>query len=338
MTQLNQLLEEGIIDEILGRLKTGKEAEVWLVQHQGEILAAKIYKERQMRSFKNNAAYTEGRQIRNSRTARAIAKGSRFGQAAAEEAWKSTEADALYKLHAAGVRVPVPALFYEGILLMELVIDAEGHPAPRLIDAHLTPEVARAYYEDLRSQVIKMLCADVIHGDLSPYNVLASWQGPTVIDFPQVIGASHNNRAEFFFGRDLENLRAHLATIAPDLEASRFDRHEIWRAYVRRELAPDFVPTGKHRPEELKPRPPQQQRQPRQAKGQEPHRRGQNAPNAARKPGGGQKRAGPEVVYRGAPGGTAAQAPTNPGARPPDSPGSTGDTSGTPRRRRRRRR
>jgi RIO kinase 1 len=243
--KLEILLADGVIDDVLGRLKSGKEADIWIVSHGGEAIAAKLYKERQARSFRNNAAYREGRVVGNSRTQRAIDKRSRFGRAAEEEAWKSAEADALYKLHAAGVSVPQPVMFYEGVLLMQLVRDAEGQPAPRLVDAQLIPERAREVYLDLRRQVVRMLDADLIHGDLSPFNVLLAARGPVIIDFPQTIAAAKNSRAEYYFERDLENLRRHLAGFDRGLEARAGDAREIWRAYVRRELTPDFEPTGK---------------------------------------------------------------------------------------------
>jgi RIO kinase 1 len=242
---LETLLADGVIDEICGRLKSGKEADLWLVRHGGELVAAKVYKARQERSFRNNAGYMEGRQVRNTRTQRAMDRGSRFGQAAAEEAWKAKEADALHTLHAAGVRVPRPVMFYEGVLLMELVLDPHGHPAPRLVDAHVAPDVAGALYTDLRGQAIRMLRCDVIHGDLSPYNILLGTHGPVVIDFPQVVGAAHNSQAESFFQRDLENVRRFFEAIDPSLRAAANDAREIWRAYVRRDLTPDFVPRGK---------------------------------------------------------------------------------------------
>src|SRR6266536_661261 len=183
---LAPLLADGVIDEVVGRLKSGKEADLWLVRHAGEIVAAKVYKERQSRGFRNNAAYKEGRLVRDTRTQRAMQRGTRFGQAAAEDAWKAKEAEALHTLHATGVRVPKPVMFYEGVLLMELVVD-------------------------LRGQMIAMLCCDLVHGDLTAYNVLLGWNGPVVIDFPQVVGAAHNNQAEGFFRRDLENLRRFFA-------------------------------------------------------------------------------------------------------------------------------
>jgi RIO kinase 1 len=261
MSSLDLLLADGVIEEVVSRLKSGKEADVYLVQHRGEIVAAKLYKERHARNFHNNAAYREGRTVRNSRTQRAMDKGSRFGQAAAEEAWKSTESDALYRLHAAGMRVPQPVLFYEGILLMEVVVDAEGHPAPRLIDAHVPLEVAAPFYADLRAQVVKMLTCDLIHGDLSPYNVLLAWNGPTIIDFPQVVGAAHNQQAASFFERDLRTLHRFFAAVDPSLNAHASDAQKIWRAYERRELTPDFVPSpGEAKP--LKVRAPHSQRTP----------------------------------------------------------------------------
>ena len=278
---LDQLIEDGVIDEPLGRLKSGKEADVWLVRHRDEVLCAKVYKDRSFRSFRNNAGYKEGRSVRNTRTQRAMDRGSRFGQAAAEEAWQSAESDALHKLHAQGVRVPAPVLFYQGILVMRLVVDAQGHPAPRLIDAQVTREQAGALYGELRRQAVKMLCADLIHGDLSPYNVLLGAEGPVIIDFPQVISAAHNSTAQAFFRRDLENVRAFLARLDPALHARAGDAEEIWRAYVRRELSPEFVPTGRASKERHPHhRAPQQQHRPQQH-GQQPHQ-GQRRPDASR--------------------------------------------------------
>ncbi|HEX9048917.1 MAG TPA: RIO1 family regulatory kinase/ATPase, partial [Anaeromyxobacter sp.] len=248
LESLETLLADGLVDEVRGRLKSGKEADLWLVRSGGELLAAKIYKARQARSFRNNAGYKEGRRVRDTRTQRAMDRGSRFGQAAAEEAWKAKESDALHTLHAAGVRVPRPVLFHDGVLLMELVVDAHGHPAPRLVDAHLAREAAAALYADLRAQVVRMLACDLIHGDLSPYNVLLGRDGPVVIDFPQVVGAAHNSQAESFLHRDVENLRRFFAALDPALRSAANDAREIWRAYARRELTADFVPSGRPPP------------------------------------------------------------------------------------------
>jgi RIO kinase 1 len=283
MENLELLLADGVIDAVLGRLKSGKEADLWLVEHGGQVIAAKIYRDRDFRSFKNDAAYKEGRLVGNSRTGRAMARGSKFGREAAEQAWKSAEADTLDKLHAHGVRTPAPVLFYEGVLLMELVVDAQGQPAPRLIDTALTAEAAGALYRDLRSQVVKMLDADIIHGDLSPYNVLMGAAGPTIIDFPQVVAAAHNSLSESFFQRDLENLRVFFAGFDSSLQSCAGDAWEIWNAYVRRELSPDFVPTGRAPPPARHhERRQQQQRQPQAAR--QPQQQQQRQPQAARQP------------------------------------------------------
>ncbi len=319
---LAPLLADGVVDEVCARLKSGKEADLWLVRHGGEIVAAKVYKAREARSFRNNAGYREGRQVRDTRTQRAMDKGSRFGQAAAEEAWKAKEADALYALHAAGVRVPRPVMFYEGVLLMELVVDAHGHPAPRLVDAGVVREQAAALYADLRGQMVRMLSCDLIHGDLSPYNVLVGWNGPVVIDFPQVVGAAHNSQAESFFRRDLENLHRFFAGVDPALRAAAGDAREIWRAYVRRELTPDFVPTG--RVDE----PPQRSGAERQGHGGDRHRtrlhdgsggRDRGRTERRDRSGGGPSRDAPAPVRREPHGGHASAAPAarHPGPRQP---------------------
>jgi RIO kinase 1 len=246
---LEVLLADGVIDEVVARLKSGKEADVYIVTHGGQYVAAKIYKERTQRNFKNNAGYKEGRLVRNSRTRRAMEKGSRFGQEASEDAWKAAESEALSKLYTSGVAVPAPVMFYEGVLLMELVVDMEGQPAPRLIEATLTPEEAGALYTDLRQQVVKMLCCDIIHGDLSAYNILLGSKGATIIDFPQIVNAAANSRAEFFFKRDLDNLRLFFGATERSLMARAGDAAEIWRAYTKRELTPDFEPTGRFVPD-----------------------------------------------------------------------------------------
>jgi len=242
---LEHLLSEGVISEVAGRLKGGKEADVYAVWFGGRLVAAKVYKDRSFRSFKNNAGYLEGRGVRSSRSQRAMDRKTSFGQATAEAAWKAAEADALYKLHAAEVRVPAPVLFLDGVLLMELVLDAAGDPAPRLIDTDLTPAEARAAYHDMLTQLVRILSCDLIHGDLSPYNVLWGVNGATIIDFPQIVSASHNSRSESFFVRDAKNILGFFASIDRSLEERSGDANEIWRAYVRRELTPDFVPTGR---------------------------------------------------------------------------------------------
>jgi RIO kinase 1 len=245
MDRLQQLLDEGVLDAVYQQLKAGKEAEVWLVSHQGQPVAAKLYKAREHRNFKNNVGYLEGRQVRNTRTQRAMDRGTAFGRQAAEEAWKSAEADALYALHAAGVRVPKPVLFYEGVLLMEVIGDHEGRVAPRLVEAAIGPEQALPLYLELRAEVIKMLAIDSIHGDLSEFNILLGATGPVIIDFPQTVAAARNSRSEPFFKRDLGNLIRFFSSIDPAVAKYQSDIDEIWRAYVRRELTSDFVPSGR---------------------------------------------------------------------------------------------
>jgi RIO kinase 1 len=272
--ELEALIADGVIDEVLGRLKSGKEADVSLVRRGDAVVAAKVYKDRATRSFKNNAGYKEGRKVRNSRTQRAMDSGGQFGREAAEQAWKSAEADALYKLWGSGVRVPEPLMFYEGVLLMSVVCDADGRPAPRLIDVAIDRDAAMGVYADLVAQLIAMLCCDLIHGDLSPYNILAAADGPTIIDFPQVISSAHNSRAEYYFLRDFDNIVRFLAGFDPTLAVHAADGRAIWRAYASRELTPQFVPPP--------PPPPRATRGPDRRSSREPH--GQRRPGGNRQP------------------------------------------------------
>ena len=242
MNPLDLLIEDGIIDLELTRLKSGKEADVFLVDRGSEVLVAKVYKNKAHRSFKNNAEYKEGRKVRNTRTQRAMKSRSKFGRDAAEDEWKNTEAATLNRLYATGVRVPKPVMYYEGVLLMELVLGADGCPAPRLIEAPYDATKAREHYLDLRAQMIRMLCSDLIHGDLSPYNILDAEQGPTIIDFPQIVSAAHTNRAAEFFLRDFGNVLDFLVKANASLQSHRGDGRKIWQAYASRRLAPDFIP------------------------------------------------------------------------------------------------
>ncbi len=304
MDKLQALLDDGIIDEIYSQLKSGKEAEVWLVSHRGEAVAAKLYKEREFRNFKNDAGYKEGRQIRNTRTQRAMNKGSKFGRQASEEAWKSAEADAMETLHRLGVHVPRPVLFYDGVLLMEVIGDAEGRVAPRLVEATISPQQAGALYVRLRGDVVKMLAADLIHGDLSEFNILLGANGPVIIDFPQVVTAAKNSQSEQYFRRDLGNLLRFFSGIDPTLrQKHERDAEDIWRAYVRRHLSPHFTPGGRAPP------PQQQQQGGRPSRGAQPPRRGPAAGASGAQRNGqppatnGQPRRGPEVSFSRSPGG-----------------------------------
>ena len=241
--RIEPLVEDGLVDQVLRQLKSGKEATVYVVQCGGEIRCAKIYKEASQRGFHQAVHYTEGRKVKNSRQARAMEKGSRYGRKEQESAWQRSEVDALYKLAAAGVRVPQPYNFYEGVLLMELVSDENGEPAPRLNDLELTPEQAREFHAFLIRQVVLMLCAGVVHGDLSEFNVLVDGKGPVIIDLPQAVDAAANNNASRMLERDVDNLANYFGRFAPELHATRYGK-EIWALYQRGELLPDTPLTG----------------------------------------------------------------------------------------------
>ncbi len=193
--RIEPLVQYGLVDEVIRQLMSGKEAMVYVVRCGEDIRCAKVYKEANQRSFRHSVNYTEGRKVRNSRRARAMEKGARYGRKAQEEAWQSAEVDALYRLATAGVRVPKPYNFADGVLLMELVTGDDGDVAPRLNDVALTAEEARAYHGILIMEVVRMLCAGIVHGDLSEYNVLIASDGPVIIDLPQAVDAAGNNNA-----------------------------------------------------------------------------------------------------------------------------------------------
>lgn len=237
------LVEEGLIDEVMRQLMSGKEATVYVVRCGTDIRCAKVYKEANQRSFHQAVAYQEGRRVKNSRQARAMEKGTRYGRKMAEEVWQNAEVDALYRLAAAGVRVPVPYICHEGVLLMELLTDADGNAAPRLNDVPLTRELALEYHAVLLRQVVLMLCAGVIHGDLSEYNILVDAQGPVIIDLPQAINAADSSVAESMLERDVSNLANFFGTVVPELLGSRYGK-EIWNLYEAGLLTPETPLTG----------------------------------------------------------------------------------------------
>jgi RIO kinase 1 len=242
--RLQSLLEEGLIDSVVRQLMSGKEATVYVVHCAGETLCAKIYKDATQRSFRQAVDYTENRKVKNSRQARAMAKGTRFGRESQEAAWRSAEVDALYRLAAAGVRVPAPRNFYEGVLLMELVTDEHGDAAPRLNDVIFTPEDAVVYHDALIGEVVRMLCAGIVHGDLSEFNILLAADGPVIIDLPQAVDAAGNNHANRMLLRDVENLRDFFGRFEPSLLVTDYG-NEIWDLYARGLLTPESPLTGR---------------------------------------------------------------------------------------------
>jgi RIO kinase 1 len=242
--RLQSLLEEGLIDSVARQLMSGKEANVYVVRCGEETRCAKIYKEATQRSFRQAVDYTENRKTKNSRQARAMAKGTRFGRESQEAAWQRAEVDALYRLAAAGVRVPKPYNFLDGVLLMELVADEHGDAAPRLNDVTFTPEQARAHHATLMIEVVRMLCAGIVHGDLSEFNILLSADGPVIIDLPQAIDAAGNNHAMRMLLRDVDNLRGFFGRFAPELLPTHYGL-EIWDLYQRGELNVEVKLTGR---------------------------------------------------------------------------------------------
>ncbi|HEY4542177.1 MAG TPA: PA4780 family RIO1-like protein kinase [Noviherbaspirillum sp.] len=242
--RIQPLVEEGLVDAVVRQLMSGKEATVYVVRSGEEIRCAKVYKEASQRSFRQAASYQEGRKVRNSRQARAMEKGTRYGRKMQEEVWQNAEVDALYRLAAAGVRVPTPHICLEGVLLMDLVTDANGEVAPRLNDVVLTPELARDYHGRLLHQVVLMLLAGVVHGDLSEYNILVDADGPVIIDLPQAIDAAGNTEAAVMLERDVANLATFFSQFAPELAQTRYGK-EIWQLYSAGLLTADTVLTGR---------------------------------------------------------------------------------------------
>lgn len=246
--RLQNLVAEGLVDGVVRQLKSGKEADVYVVRCGDETRAAKVYKEAHKRSFRQAVDYTENRKVRNSRQARAMAKGTAFGRQQQEAAWQSAEVDALYRLAAAGVRVPRPGNFLDGVLLMELVTDANGDAAPRLNDLAFTAADAERHHATLIGEVVRMLCAGVIHGDLSEFNILLAADGPVIIDLPQAVDAAGNNHAPRMLLRDVENLRNFFGRFAPALLSTQYGP-EIWSLYAGGLLAPGTPLTGRYEPE-----------------------------------------------------------------------------------------
>ncbi|WP_288129720.1 PA4780 family RIO1-like protein kinase [Microbulbifer sp.] len=241
--RLQPLVDDGMIDEVVVQLMSGKEAQVYVVRCGDDLRCAKVFKEARKRSFKQAVQYQEGRKGRNSRRARAMSKKTRYGQKEQEQAWLNAEVDALYRLASAGVRVPQPHGFVDGVLLMELVADDEGYAAPRLDDVTLSAEQARDYHGQVIADVVRMLCAGLVHGDLSEFNVLLDPHGPVIIDLPQAVDAAGNNSAAMMLERDVDNMRAYFGRFAPELLTTEYGK-EIWALYEAGRLHPDSPLTG----------------------------------------------------------------------------------------------
>ncbi|ANI17207.1 MULTISPECIES: PA4780 family RIO1-like protein kinase [Pseudomonas] len=241
--RIEPLIEDGLVDEVLRPLMSGKEAAVYVVRCGEQLRCAKVYKEANKRSFRQAAEYQEGRKVRNSRQARAMAKGSRYGRREQEEAWQNAEVAALFRLANAGVRVPKPYDFLDGVLLMEMVADEYGEAAPRLNDVVLEPEQAREYHDFLIRQIVMMLCAGLVHGDLSEFNVLLGPDGPVIIDLPQAVDAAANNHAFRMLERDVGNMAAYFGQFAPELKDTRYAK-EMWALFEDGKLQPDTPLTG----------------------------------------------------------------------------------------------
>ena len=242
--QLKELIADGLIDEVLQQLMSGKEATIFIVRCGAEIRCAKVYKDASKRSFKKAVHYREGRQVRNSRRGRAMARGSKFGKKEQEEIWQHAEADALHLLAHSNVRVPKSYGCIDGVMLMELITDANGGVAPRLNDITMAPEQARKDHATVMSEIVKMLCAGIVHGDLSEFNVLQDENGPVIIDLPQAVNAAGNNNARAMLARDVNNMTAYYGRFAPELLKSKYAK-EIWAHYEAGSLAPDTKLSGR---------------------------------------------------------------------------------------------
>jgi RIO kinase 1 len=242
--RLESLIDNGLVDEVLRSLKSGKEAEVYVVRCGNEICCAKVYKEADKRSFRQSVNYQEGRKVRNTRRARAMEKGGRYGRQEQESAWQNAEVTALYRLAKIGIRVPKPYNFIDGVLLMELITDADGNAAPRLNDLEMPAEQALAFHSFLINQIARMLCDGLIHGDLSEYNVLVDSEGPVIIDLPQAVDAASNNHAQMMLERDVGNMAAYFGRFAPELLTTDYGP-EMWKLYQSGELFPETQLTGR---------------------------------------------------------------------------------------------
>jgi RIO kinase 1 len=247
--RIEPLIEDGLVDEVIRPLMSGKEAAVYVVRCGEELRCAKVYKEANKRGFRQAAEYQEGRKVRNTRDARAMASGSKYGRKGQEDAWQNAEVAALFRLASAGVRVPKPYDFLEGVLLMELVTTEDGEVAPRLNDVDLHPDDAREFHAFMIEEIVKMLCAGLVHGDLSEFNVLLGPDGPVIIDLPQAVDAAANNHAFSMLERDVRNMAEYFGQFAPELRFTKYAK-EMWALFEEGKLTPSSQLTGEFAEEE----------------------------------------------------------------------------------------
>jgi RIO kinase 1 len=243
--RIQPLVEDGLVDEVISRLMSGKEADVYVVRSAGEIRCAKVYKDVTTRSFKQAVQYQEGRKVRNTRRGRAMERGSKFGKQQKEQTWHTAEVDALALLANTDVRVPKTYGLFDGVLLMELITGADGRVAPRLADISMTLEEAIKDHVTVIDFIKKMLCIGMVHGDLSEFNVLVDANGPVIIDLPQAVDASANNHAQEMLVRDVRNINKYYGRFAPEILNNR-SAHEMWALYEKGELYEDTPLTGIH--------------------------------------------------------------------------------------------
>ncbi|MBT4395045.1 MAG: serine protein kinase RIO [Acidiferrobacteraceae bacterium] len=243
--RIQPLVEDGLVDEVISRLMSGKEADVYVVRSAGEIRCAKVYKDVTTRSFKQAVQYQEGRKVRNTRRGRAMERGSKFGKQQKEQTWHTAEVDALALLANTEVRVPEAHGLFDGVLLMELITGADGRVAPRLADISMASEEAIKDHVTVIDFIKKMLCIGMVHGDLSEFNVLVDANGPVIIDLPQAVDASANNHAQEMLVRDVRNINNYYGRFAPELFNNR-SAHEMWALYEKGELYEDTPLTGIH--------------------------------------------------------------------------------------------
>jgi RIO kinase 1 len=213
-TALEPFFDDGLITDILYQVKSGKEATVFCCRGGAnfdyQVVAAKVYKARDFRGFRNDAIYQEGRVILDKRAARAVAKRTGFGGQVRSAMWSGHEWGTLRTLRAAGADVPTPLAQSAGAILMEFIGDAEA-AAPSLKSVDLSRKAAEAACARLLDNIQLWLAYDIVHGDLSPFNVLYHADRPVVIDFPQAVDPRVNGNAFTLLHRDIENLTRHFA-------------------------------------------------------------------------------------------------------------------------------